>query len=209
VADLALALVPFARGSSHRSAEAAIRIVRGSSIPHGPLPGSFDSSPPSALPSEPVAGTAISTPEERTIDISGAPPPNVTQRELQPLVSPAVMGASTPSKGKLLLVLLGAASAALTLTLVLALRGGGTSSSSFAPEPSATKGDSPAEPASRAQAIAVPQPPAESPAVPSVAAPSSAPASSATPASKPPARPRKVRPVQPRESDAEELLKHR
>jgi serine/threonine protein kinase len=209
VADLALALVPFARGSSHRSAEAAIRIVRGSSIPQGQLPSSFDSSPPSALPSDPVGGSALSTAEDRTINISGAPPRDVTQRELQPLVSPAAIGASTPTKAKPLFVWLAAAAVGLTLTLLLTLRGGGAGSSSFAPEPSATRGDSPAKPASSEQAGPVPRPAAEPAAIASVAAPSSAPPASATPAPQPPALPRKARPVRPHESDAEELLKHR
>jgi serine/threonine-protein kinase len=209
VADLALALVPFARGSSHRSAEAAIRIVRGSTIPQGQLPSSFDSSPPSALPGDPGGGSAISTAEDRTINISGAPPRDATQRELQPLVSPAAIGTSTPAKAKPLFVLLAAAAVGLTLTLLLALRGGGAGSSSFAPEPSATRGDSPTKPASSERAGPVPRPAAEPAAVTSVAAPSSAPSASAAPAPQPPALPRKARPVRPHESDAEELLKHR
>src|SRR4051812_1416685 len=46
VADLAAALIPFARKSSLVSAEAAIRIVQGSSLAHGALPRFTESLPP-------------------------------------------------------------------------------------------------------------------------------------------------------------------
>jgi serine/threonine-protein kinase len=206
VADLALALVPFARGSSHRSADAAIRIVRGTSIPHGELPRSFDSLPPSESTSEPAAEVCI--PEDRTVDISGPPPPGVTQRELQPLVSAAASGSSSTSPGKPLLApLLGGVALALALALLVALRGGGTSSPPGAPQPAARQGGAPAQPTASALAVPVRQPAAPS-AVDISSAPSSAPAASAPPISKGTATPRKSRP-RPREPDAEELLKHR
>jgi serine/threonine-protein kinase len=108
VADLAAALIPFARKSSLVAAEAAIRIVQGSALPHGPLPRVMDSSPPPGFDStemsarlghdktvssgppsyslEPEYAAASSGPGAPTVNVSAAPPPAQTQHELQPLV---------------------------------------------------------------------------------------------------------------------------
>lgn len=118
VADLAAALLPFARKSSQISAEAAIRIVQGSALPHGPLPRLLDSlaPPPGATQVSPTLGsdkTFFSGPPssvareqrdrapslgEYTVNVSGAPP-SATQGELKPLVS--AVGDAAASTGSM------------------------------------------------------------------------------------------------------------
>jgi eukaryotic-like serine/threonine-protein kinase len=151
VADLALALLPFARKSARSSAETAIRIVRGSKLAHGALPQAFDSMPPpggaeritrgggglaegaaatvaSGPPSfgaAPEAAEAISA-NEGTINISGAPP-SLTQAELNPLVSTRATGKSSGSSTPLARGLVWggvglAAAAAVLLTAQIARR---------------------------------------------------------------------------------------
>jgi hypothetical protein len=79
VADLAAALMPLSRRSSLSFAEAAIRMVQASPLPHGPLPAVLDSVPPgnSLSPpggSEPSLPVRAPEPEGiATVNVSGAP----------------------------------------------------------------------------------------------------------------------------------------
>jgi hypothetical protein len=80
VADLAAALIPFARKSSLVSAEATIRIVQGSSLAHGPLPRAMDLPPPGLDSTKVPAGGATSFGSTaRTVNVSGPPPATQTQ----------------------------------------------------------------------------------------------------------------------------------
>jgi serine/threonine-protein kinase len=221
VADLAVSLSPFARGGAHRSAEAAIRIIRGSSIPHGSLPHALDSMPPPAPNGDDGFGsTDLSGPpssvvrelnraddfQDRTINISAAPPGGITQQELKPLVSATALQSlpqTTPQSSRA--VLLGGLALIVTIAILVGLRLGrapAESSTSETPEPSARSARAAVEPA--------PTPLQDDAAAAAPSTPAPLPAASLPAAVKPAASPRKPRPAPRRaEPDADELLKHR
>lgn len=231
VADLAAALMPFARKSSLTSAEATIRIVQASSLPHGPLPRVQDSlAPPAFDATKPSAGmatdkTVFSGPPEsvlrdypkiasskgaRTVNVSGAPPA-ATQGELKPLVFPAdsaPQGGPALSRPLVWGVVAVLAALAVFATLKVVRSGEGAAAAASA-EPAATAPTSPplaAEPAS-------PTPAPASPALPKAAAAADAtPAAVSRPAppptrTKPPAAKPRTKPAAA--DDAEQLLNHR
>jgi serine/threonine-protein kinase len=223
VADLALALVPYCRGRSHRSAEAAIRIIRASNLAHGDLPYDADSLPPPAPTSGPKldGSTDVSGPpssvvrelnradmsHDRTVNIS-ASPLGLTQAELKPLVSPTALQPLPRNRPALPPPLLfGGLAVIVTVAALIGLRLGHSDAQSAgselnaAPQPSAVV-VAPTEPA--------PPLPDITPAV-APSAPAPAPLPSAKPAAKPSATPRKPRPASrpAAEPDAEQLLNHR
>lgn len=234
VADLAAALIPFARKSSLVAAEAAIRIVQGSSLAHGPLPRVTDSLPPPRFDSTKVSAslgiedTVASGPpslaerEDRrassgtgahTVNVSAAPPPAQTQGELKPLVFPASSELPLPAGVSRAWVWGVAALAALAaVVVVLKLAGHGQSPSAAASAepataPSLAPASSPVPASSAPQLAAEPARP-----VPSEPAPALPP-----PAAKPPtlleSKPRpatvKSRPRTTNAEDTEKLLNHR
>jgi serine/threonine-protein kinase len=229
VADLAAALMPFARKISLVSAEAAIRIVQGSSLAHGPLPRVTDSLPPPGFDSTRVSagvgndetvssGPPFSLAEEyassglgaRTANVSGAPPPAQTQSELKPLVFPERSELSRlASVSRVWLWAVGAALAALVAAIATRqLTGRGQTA------PAAAVSAEPAAASFRPPAPALPQLAAE-PATPpsSAAAPLSTP-TAATPPAAPVSKPRpsaiaKPRPRPTGVDDSEKLLNHR
>jgi eukaryotic-like serine/threonine-protein kinase len=229
VADLAAALIPFARKSSLVSAETTIRIVQGSSLAHGPLPPITDSVPPPPFDSTKVsAGVAIdktvasgppfslaeeylassSGPGARTANVSGAPPAQ-TQSELKPLVFPET-GEPSPlanvSRAWLWAVVAGlAVLAGVIATLQLAGRGEAPAVAVSA-EPAAASLPPPA-PSSPPLAAEPASPP------PSAAPPTAAPAP-ATPPPLPVTKPRPAAVAKPKPQpagvdDTEKLLNHR
>ena len=99
VADLAMALLPFARQSSHGAAETAMRIVRASTLSHSLPPSVRESQPPARSPS----GNPMSSPHTSsappssagTVNISAPPPAlsyvteaemSAVSREIYPLL---------------------------------------------------------------------------------------------------------------------------
>jgi eukaryotic-like serine/threonine-protein kinase len=230
VADLAAALIPFARKSSLVSAEAAIRIVQGSSLAHGPLPRMTDSLPPPSLDSTNVSAgvTADKTvssgppfsfagayaakssdPAAPTVNVSAPPPPTQTQGDLEPLAFPATSEAVPAANASRVwvwgMVTALAALAAIVATLQLAGRG---------QSPAAAVSAEPAAASSPPPAPSSPQLAAE-PAGPPSAEP--APIATPTASTRPPVPVGKPRPAaiaKPRRQptnidDSEKLLNHR
>lgn len=162
VADLAVALMPFARKSSLHAAEAAIRIVQASSLPHGPLPRLMDSLPPGFDATKLSPGiandkTVFSGPPESvlreqsrpesggglTVNVSGAPPAapvEATQGELRPLVS--LTNYEPPRNSAVPRSLVWGALAMLAVLAVLAtlqlVQRSAATTDSASPEPAAT-----------------------------------------------------------------------
>jgi eukaryotic-like serine/threonine-protein kinase len=226
VADLALALLPFARKSSLGSIETAARIVRGSQMPHRLSPDELDSVPPPPAPGgtyspRPEAATIESDPsftaepnalpEAKTVNISGLPGAG-TQAELKPLMSPIdepTAAAASPSRRWLwgalaVLVTAGAGFIALRVR-----------PSAAPPTPAAAELTKPSA-AWPAPLVASATPPEHAPesalatakATAGVAAPMPSLAASAA---RKPAPAHKAKPAAPRPSEPnpEELLKHR
>lgn len=219
VADLAAALIPFARRGSLVSAEATIRIVQGSSLAHGPLPRVMDSLPPPGLDTTKVsAGVANDTtlssgppsfgPGGRTVNVSGAPPPTQTQGELKPLAFPATSEAAPVTSGSRAwmwgVVAVLAVLAAVIATQQLARRG---QTPAVSAEPAAASSPSPAPAPSLPQLVAEPASPP-----PSEPAPLAPPVAATRPPA-PPTKPRpaaaKPRPQPASADDSEKLLNHR
>lgn len=231
VADLAAALMPFARKSSLPSAEATIRIVAASSLPHGPLPRVQDSLPPPAFEATmPSAGmatdkTVFSGPPEsvlreygavasskgaRTVNVSGAPPAALTQGELKPLVfpaDPAPLGGPTLSRPLIWGVAALLAVLAVFATLQVVRRGDSAAAAPSAEPAPILSSPLPSpqlasEPASAAPPPAAPAAPAEAP--PVVSRPAAPPGKTKpVPAAKPRAKPPAAA------DDTEQLLNHR
>jgi serine/threonine-protein kinase len=229
VADLAAALMPFARGSSQRSAEAAIRIIRASSIAHGDLPHAVDSvppPPPNGGDSRLDGSTDLSGPpssvvrelnradisDDRTVNIS-APPAGITQQELKPLVSPTAMQALPQKQSQApRALLLGGLALIITFATLLGLRLGRSQAGSPATPASVPLTPS-VETTAEASPPALPQP-APAAAQPSAdSAPSAPPLVSAPSPARPATAARKPQPIpRPRphvEPDSDELLRHR
>jgi serine/threonine-protein kinase len=103
VADLALALLPFARKASHAHVETAVRIVRASSSPHGRLPEGGDSLTPPLRSDEDDVDLARPSPETKTLDLSGGPG-LLTQGELKPMMASIAQAGSgrVPSRSRAL-----------------------------------------------------------------------------------------------------------
>jgi serine/threonine protein kinase len=239
VADLAAALLPFARKGALTAAEATIRIVQASSLPHGPLPRVFDSVAPPQLeatyesptlasdktvfsgpPSSVVRGGAPTSVErarppasvERTVNVSGAPP-GPTQAELKPLVSPArgheTLADSAAAAGPVVWGVLGLLAAGAILVGVLLARHTEGSAAAASAEPTS------ATPAPTPQSQVTP--PELAPASSSrVGAPATAVAAAPQALPKPatvPARPAagkpRPKPAGHSEPSPEELLNHR
>lgn len=231
VADLAAALIPFARKSSLVSAEAAIRIVQGSSLAHGALPRIADSLLPpgfdsakafpevdtdetvSSGPPHSLAGASVpasSGTGAHTVNVSGPPPPTQTQRELKPLAFPAI--SETPpiasaSRARILgVVAVLAALAAIVATMQLAGRG--------QPPAAAVSAEPAAAASSPAAALSLPHLAAEPASPPPSASAALATPAAATPPPLPVSKPRpaaitKPRPQPARLDDTEKLLNHR
>ncbi len=207
VADLALALLPFARKASHGNVETTVRIVRASSLPHGRLPDTNDSLPPLlGAPSPawqdrapPDTPTLESAPN--TLDIGNAPG-TLTQGELKPMMA-TIARAGTGSRARVLLL----AAIALVAPLVSLLLVRGLRGTSGDAEKSAA---ALAPPAALPQAVASAEPRVEPSRLPS-AAPSALPVVVAPPArSHSAATPRKPKPpLAAADPSPEELLKHR
>jgi serine/threonine protein kinase len=232
VADLAAALIPFARKSSLVSAEATIRIVQGSSLAHGPLPRVTDSMPPPGFDSTRVSAgvahdetvssgppfsldgeyaAASSVPTAHTVNVSGAPPPTQTQSELKPLAFPASSDPLPTASVSRTWVWGAAAALAAVAAIVATLQLTGrsqTPAAAVSAEPAAASSPSPA-PSSPQLAADPASPPSSAPApLPTPAA------ASATHPSSSVSRPRpavvtKPRPQPTSADDTEKLLNHR
>lgn len=230
VADLAAALIPFARKSSLVSAEAAIRIVQSSSLAHGPLPRVADSLPPprfdssqapaglttdETVPSGPPHSSpedyaaASSGPGAHTVNVSGAPPATQTQGELKPLAFPA-SGGPAPSAGVSRVWFWGVVAALVALFGVIATRQlgerGQTPAVAVSAELAAASSPPPTPSLPPLAAEPASPPPSESAALAPPAAATRPPA----PVSKPrPAGAAKPRPQPATVDESEKLLNHR
>jgi serine/threonine-protein kinase len=238
VADLAAALMPFARKSSLGAAEATIRIVQASSLPHGPLPRLMDSLPPGFDATQLSPGiandkTVFSGPPEsvlreyprpesggaRTVNVSGAPPAapaGATHAELKPLVS--LTSYEPPRTSLVPRPLIWAALAllamlALLATLQVARRGDDAAAAVTAePAPAAPTATPAPTPRLAAEPASPPQPPpivGSAPAVPAAAPPPADVAPRATPPTKRRPAPAKAREKPAADDEAEQLLNHR
>lgn len=239
VADLAAALMPFARKSSLGSAEATIRIIQASSLPHGSLPRMQDSVAPPAFDATKLSAglatdkTVFSGPPEsvlreygakpssagaggaRTVNVSGAPPAAGTQGELKPLVFPAdpeLSGAPSVSRPLIWGAIALLAVLAAFATLQVVRRSDGAAAASATPE---TPPAPPPEPPPGANEPARPAEASAAPAAPSPAptTPDAAPLAVSRPAAPPvrakPAAATKGRAKPAAADDTEQLLNHR